>query len=505
MRYCKIVILISLILVLTSCSSSNLKKNEEIKPKPIPPAITHAQIKMEEKNDKIRHEIEMIKADEEYYYGIDSADITETGYSTAASLAKRGAKSDLASKIKSAVKVEINRYLQVKSNQTGKVFKEIIEEEIEKKSNIYTDVVLENLVNETLYTDYPQKGVITCVIQKSKQEYNEKVTSQIEANINNIVSIIKYGNEMFSSGKYIAAVHEWVSARGIQENIFGKLPIQADIDDDEQNEDLTAYLNNRVNKFFDSIIISLYDEDTYSYDNQGILNRKPTIIANYKNEDGWKQSIAKLPLKANTVRGRVDMQTSFISGEYGQSELNIHNIDASYPLTTLKIEVDTDKIENIDKLPSISTLDINLQRMRTITISVSYKNGSSITTPRSLNQEIKSQVLSKGFSATEISITHQNLGQLDLNQINATNADIFLQIYLEADNASTVGGYNNMYVTSGQGIVSLYRMPQGILIASEPISKEEGFGASAENAGITAFGKLEPKVNKIVQQILNKL
>ncbi|MEA3458348.1 MAG: hypothetical protein U9R21_06675, partial [Candidatus Thermoplasmatota archaeon] len=71
--------------------------------------------------------------------------------------------------------------------------------------------------------------------------------------------------------------------------------------------------------------------------------------------------------------------------------------------------------------------------------------------------------------------------------------------------AQTVGGHQNMYVADCSVSVSLYRMPLGDIVATEPLPAEKGYGASANNAGLNGYSKVEPQVRKIVEQMLSRL
>lgn len=440
---------------------------------------------------KARVQLAAVKADTAFYYGIGSVSIGDEGIAKAMDRARENARSNLAEKIQSEVVVEFKRVI-TGEKRGGDVYSEEISEKIQKRSTVYTDVVLTNLTEEIIH-DYPHTGEVTVVLQKSKQQYRDSVTRQLMQNKQMITETIQNAEANFTAGKHLAAVHDWAMARAFQNDSFGDLPLQAVVDPSGKKKNVTAYLNKRMSDFFDGLTISCVNGENLVYDTQGNLNTKPLLYVQYTDQDQKQQPVAKMPLKADFVVGGAVMPTSLMTGDYGQVELVINSINAAHPVTTLNVEIDTERIDMLQqfKLPITTTLALNLNKKRTVAFSVHFKNGDTVTVPRSLNQQLKSAILMQGYAATEVAVPSTELQLIDIQRVNNTYADMFLHVYLQVIDPQKVGGYNNMFVAQCQCDVTLFRMPQGMITATKPLEIQKGFGASEVNAGMNAYKKME--------------
>ncbi len=503
----KISIILMLLVLLSGCSSMKFwkKSDNKIEKERLEKQAMDREKEERLRIDKIAKEIQAIQDDRDFYFGIGTADI-KNEYSLARQKAKEQAMQELAKSIKIEVRSDMKKTLSNISIDNGKTYTEQQIETIEQQSNLYTDLVLNNIRFEEVYDDYPRKGVITTVVKKSVQEYDEKVKKQLRDNKQMINEFIQTANLEFLNGKYLNAIQNWQMAQTLSQSIFGGLPLFIDIDEDGFDEEINAYLNQRISSFFANIILEKNENSKICYDAQGSIDKKLSISAYYQDKTGKKTGIANLPLLITIIEGKAKIRNEVETGQYGQVEFLIDEIDASYSKTIVKFEVDVEKIKKEGKFVAIaSSLTFTMEKMQTVGISISVSKNSQFSNTSNLMQTIKSSILYNGFSVVEINFNKKNLGPTDIETINKHNPDYFLNIYFDLTDGKTVGGYSNMFNAECSANISIYKMPTGNLKDSQSFNSEKGFGASAQNAQLNAFGKIVSMIEQKIQTILGKI
>jgi len=508
----KRVVVLMILLIITVISSIFASENEKYTPEKEKTKTDSSEKKKTETDSyavrikTIEMEINQMLEDKSFYYGIGTADIGEE-YSKALQVAKENALQELSRAICTEVSTDMKQTLSNTSTLSEKKYSEQEIEIIEQKSRIYTDVVLSNIQDGKMYDDYPRKGVITYIVKKSVREYDEQIKTEFKNNKQMISEIIKTGRNEFHAGKFLNAIHNWTLAKETIQNIFGELPLFHDINGDGFDEEMTAYLNENVIDFFTNIEISLADNMKIFYDAQGNITKNPILIARYTDKSGTQLPIASLPLKISVIEGKASFPREIETGNYGQIELLIKKIDASYTSSVLKIEIDLDRINKtaLFSLPVLSSLAVPIQKLKTIAVSLTFSNNGNISSPPNLLSSLKSSILAKGFSVTEVFFPKEKMTSQEIDDVKRSNADYFLNIYIATSNAQTVGGYQNMFNADCTGSISLYQLPLGEIVATEPLTLEKGFGSSASSAGSNAYGKVESSTKNKVEKILSKL
>jgi len=212
-------------------------------------------------------------------------------------------------------------------------------------------------------------------------------------------------------------------------------------------------------------------------------------------------------LKVAFIEGDGKVEEKFVTGFYGEIEVPIKAIDASSKSVQLKVEIDKNEIENIElfTLPRLNTLKIKMNKLKTIATSIMFKINGKIISPDSFKNSINSFLLSEGFSTAENNVNNKDLKDDVLNQVNETNADLFLNIFFEITGSNTVGGYDNMFYANCTASLNLYQLPSGRLLQSESFATQKGFGSTLSNASWDGFSKVQTIVNKYVQNNLSNI
>ncbi|MEA1973843.1 MAG: hypothetical protein U9N34_11210, partial [Candidatus Cloacimonadota bacterium] len=316
----KLIILITIILLLQSCTNPFSGKPKEPEKKP-DIATIKANIQRKENQKEIEAKINNPK----YYVGEYTLKIEDIQKSRQD--ARDNALNDLATKIEVKVKIDVEKTLSNISTMSATGYSDKDIEIINQKSQIYAEHVISNY-REKYYQDYPQKNYITCLVWVEVNDYEEKVKKDLNKKKQMIRETIISSNNNFIAENYMAAVHNLISAKKFMNLLFDGLPLQIDIDGDGSEEEVTAYLNGRITNIFDRIQLVIDENENFTFDVSGNLNNMPMIYTNYIDDNNQKHPFAKLPLKANYIEGKGKLSAGMMTGDYGQIELPIRDLDA---------------------------------------------------------------------------------------------------------------------------------------------------------------------------------
>jgi hypothetical protein len=491
------ILLLLTVMILSGCMILGKKKVEEVHKSP-------EEIKLEIQYNEVKDFIDTKREDPDIYWGEGIANIGDD-LGNARIESKDRALKDLSEKIEVHVESEFYRVLSGISQETGKKYSETIKDEIIQRSKIYTNQVITN-TKEKFFTDFPRTGTMTYFVYISKKDYEEKVQRDLTIKKAKIRTGIQNGNVEFINKNYLNAIQNWLKAKEDTDNFFGQLPLQDDLDNDGNLEEINAYLYGKMNNFFgNSSLTCMYDEIFYNA--QGELTQKPVILAQYTNDFGEKHNLIKLPLKAKFIQGNGIIHGNIQTETYGQAELQINQVDPTYRISSIHVEIDKQRMPGINlfSLPPMPSTLIELKKIKTIALSITFQNEDNIVEPEDLKNTIRTILLNSGFSVLSVLISNNNVNQSDIQAINDTNSDFLLFINTRAGISSTVGGYENMFATTCSGVVSLYKLPQGNVISSENIDETQGFGVSSTGAGWDAFGRLRDTIITNTINIIGKM
>lgn len=493
----RFIILLLTVMILSGCSIFGKKKVDEV-PK------SSEEIKQEIQYNEAKDFIDTKKDNLDIYWGEGIANIGDD-LGNARIESKDRALKDLSEKIEVHVESDFHRVLTGSSVQTAKKYNETIIDDIIQRIKTYTNQVITS-VQEKSFIDYPQKGVITYFVYIARSAYKERVQKDLDAKKMMIRNTIQNGNNEFDARNYLSAINNWISAKDYLSDFFGQLPLQDDLDNDTKMEEVNAYLYGKINNFFGNIRLTLLNDDFF-YDAQGEISQRPVIYAQYIDNKGNKFSISKLPLKTEFVNGSGKIIGEVITGSYGEVELPITYINPTNKISSIRVGIDKDRITGLESfsLPPIPSVSLEMNKVKTVVMSVTFHNGSQLTEPDEIKNNVNSILLNKGFSVISILIKGNDVNHNDIEKARNTNADYLLFINAKTGSSSTVGGYENMYTTTCSGVVSLYKLPQGNVISSENIPGETGFGVSAEIAGWDAFGKLKDIILSKARSIIESI
>ncbi|MDP8269731.1 MAG: hypothetical protein P9L97_13515 [Candidatus Tenebribacter davisii] len=491
----KILTISFLITLLVGCSIFNKNAKQ--------PKNKGDDIRKEMIRESITQNIEEKRSDNDIYFGEGIANI-DNDYGLAQMSAKERALQDLAQKIQVLIKSDVEKTILNREEYSDGKYSEEFTEVLESKISIYTDQMLTDLQGYKNYSDFPKDGLITYTVWVSKESYEKKVRQDLFNKKNMIIETINTGNNHFGKEEYISAINNWINAHELIKTLFGTNTLKGIIE--ENDEVLVVYLKDRINSLFSNIMLNLV-EDGFSYDNNGVLNKIPKVYVQYVDDDNIKHNFANLPLKATFIEGDGNIEEKFVTGFYGEIEIPVKAIDASNKTIQLKVEIDKNEIDNINifSLPPLNTMKIKMHKLKTIATSIMFKNNGNNISPDSFKNSINSILLSKGFSTTEKNVNIKDLNDDILNQINTTNADLFLNIYFEITDSNTVGGYDNMFYANCTATLNLYQLPSGRLLQSESFTTQKGFGSTRSNASWDGFSKVQTFVKKYVQNNLTNM
>lgn len=448
--------------------------------------------------------IELIRSKENNYFGDGIANIgTDLG------LAKIEAENRAIADLSKSIKVEIRESIEIiiigTSHIKGETHTAEVEESIQQKIETYTNLLLENPKEIGPILNYPQTGVLYYFVYFSKELYDEKVTADLNSKRSMIISYIKNGDKGLSTHQYFIAALHWTNARKFKRLFFGNLPLIADLDGDDSSENITAYLDQRVAKLFGNLDIDVIN-DNISYDVTGALDQTPIIYVVYKDENNEKHPFTQFPLQASILEGNGKIEGSLTTGNYGQAELLINQIDPSYKFTNVLVEIDLKSIAGLDKfeIPTKLSTVVHLIKKKTVALSVTFINDNQSVTSSDLKNSIRTTLLNTGYEVVSADIPYPELTPNNLKLANNTNADYLLNIFVKTGNASKEGPYN-IYRTICSARVVAYILPDGRERYSESIEGIEGYANSASGAGWDGFGKIKPAILKETKIIIEKL
>ena len=204
---------------------------------------------------------------------------------------------------------------------------------------------------------------------------------------------------------------------------------------------------------------------------------------------------------------RSNIRRKVITGVYGQAKLNIKTLNPKYKNIILRITIDDGSFPGINDFHNLSLpyIDVNIKKMKTVALAVSFNNGGNISSPDQLKNRIQSELLSQELQILPIKMNHKVVTNTDIEIINNTHADYLVYIYLHANKGKRVGGYNNMYISTGSGTLYIYQLPQGNIVASRELTPVKGYGVSASGAGWNGYSKLKVQVTPGIKSLAVEL
>jgi len=448
--------------------------------------------------------ISQIRSNKDYYVGEGTASIgNDIGKANV--LAKKRALEDLSSRIRVRVQSTIIKVVTNTSQNNDDSYSENTDRKIQDRTNFYTNQVLTDVEISQSFYNYPDSGYITVIANLNKNSYKKRINEDLNAKKMLVRTRIQNGDRKYAQGYYIQAIKDWTQANNYLNQFFNGLPLQDNLGPGRSSQNVAQYINGKITFFFSGLrLVNMTDQSIY--DSRGRLNAPVFVAAKYKDENGIEHPVTGLPLKAGFITGEGTILPGIKTGSYGQAKLLVSYINPAYKSCLINITVDTagfklDQFKNI----IIPSLNQSARKMRTIAFSVTFNNNGQLLSPEELKNKVQSTILESESAIEQVSVSHANINQADIQQINQGHADYFLRVYVHTLNSSTVGGYQNMYVASCSATVSLYELPLAKLKSAQQIPTVQGYGTTASGAGWDALNKMINNILSTTQTVLGEI
>jgi hypothetical protein len=428
------------------------------------------------------------------YFGMGTAKIKNGDIGEAIPIAKKRAREDLAKSIKVKVTQTVENLISAKTATEGGISREKIDENISIKSNSYTDQLLTDVSESKPFPDYPYPRSVSIFVSIKKSAYKNKVDKDINGKKMMIRNSINNGNREFKAKHYVEAIRDWVLANHYLYNFFNGLPIQDDIEGNNIIQNMNAYINGKVTGIFSSIHFVPLSGNLF-YDVQGLVTVQPEILAQFIDESGSRNPISNLPLTVQFVDGSGDIPRKITTGIDGRTTVNIKKIDPNFNKAVIRITVQSD-LADLNDFPNLNLpfINIHLKKMSTLALAVFYNNNGKFVSSQEIYNKIQSKLLSSGQQIVSADLSKKQLSPIDFNIVNKTHANYLVFVFFKSENASTVGGYENMFISTSSGVLYLYKLPNKRLVFSKQLPSIKGYGVTAAGAGWDGYAKLSAKV-----------
>ena len=454
---------------------------------------------------KTKQFLDSLRINKDVYSGVGTAKIGND-IGEAFINAKKNALNNLASQIKVVVSSSVQQIVTSTSKTNNGSYSEIINESFKNTINTYTDQVLTDVNESQNFIDYPDLGYVTKAVYISKSVYKEMVSEDLKAKKNIIRTSINNANVEFAGKHYLQAVNNWLIAKEKLYDFFSDLPLQDNLGENNNLQDVSEYINGKISFFFSGLSLEDITGKT-RYDAKGRLNKPIMIFAKYKDENGQENGVARLPLKVDFMQGEGNILKGITTGSYGQAKLHVSYINPDNKNSIIRITVDTNKIIGLNNFRNLllPSIDVLLMKTRTVALAVTFNNSGRNLSPDELKNNIQSKLLKQGLAVEVVSVSSAVVSDDDIQRLNQIHADYLFYVYINTISCSTVGGYKNMYVAPCTGTVFVYELPQGNLVASKQLQTIKGYGSTSAGAGLDAYGKLKKSILNITQNMLEEI
>ncbi len=439
-----------------------------------------APVRQQTDADKTAQRLGELRKRTDIYWGEGMADITGD-LGAARMLAKKRALSDLSQKISvqvaSDIQIITGAYTTLDAGRTT----EAVEKSITRKIETYSSHVLENVHEDQLFLDYPKPGWGTYFVWISIKEYTDKIAQDMTRKKSLVVDQVKNGDAAYAAGDFMAALSQYATSQTMQQDFFGHIPVYLDPDGTGARVSVAGYVSDRMRRFSGALTLRLLNKD-FLYDAAGALEKTPRVHATITDAAGNPRPVKNLPLKVVFIKGS-GQAGQITTGVYGQADLPVSGIDPAFKQTVVRVMPDPaifPKGTDV-QLPAIQ---VDLQRKRTVALSVQFTNMGKPAGARDLTRGITARLLENRMAV----VTAGFKTAADVAAGRDLNADYALIVLINAHGGANVGGYANMHVAECAADITLYRMPSGSLAHAKQTPASRGFGTSGDTAGWDAFG-----------------
>jgi len=477
----------SMVLILGLCIMGWPMSKGERTPEPSLASPTEAEMFIETK-----------KIDSRIYWGEGISNI-ENDLGKAKIEAKKRAQADLTEKIEVTIESDITTILSATD-------KKVMRDQITEKINAYTQQVL-NDVNERYFIDHPRKKELTYFIFISRHDYVKRVNEDLENKKSILRQTVQGGDRELSASHCMAALRNWLLAYQASLSFFGGLPLQDDLNSDGKKEEVTFAIIQRISRLFDCMTIILLNENEIKYGPEGELVDKPDLLIQYQDSAGNKTGVGNLPIKISFETGRGNCPGNLLTGAYGQIELPVSQLDASFTLSYLNVSVDMERIEGISSIASIQPPNflIPMKKIRTVVIFITATSRPAEISFLRLENEIKEVLLSKGLAA----VSGKNIvwppEHRHWEELRKNNADYLLAIALTFSGSNNVGNFQNLHVASCAATFNLHTVLPQRLIGARSIPAAKGFGVDGSAAAGDALQRNKKELIAKINELLVSL
>lgn len=434
----------------------------------------------------IKRQIDDLKVDN--YVGEGWAEIGDDLYE-ARQLSRERAVANLAQSIEVNVRSDVESILIEKPDGYGGQ----IEQEFTQIIRTYTDMAISN-PQEEWHLYYPTPNHVATVVWISREEYQLKVSEDMQNKINFAAGMIENGMRAFERGDHLIGVSHWIDAKKFVEDAFGRLPVEVQLAGGELTEEANSYLNRKVVNFFGNINL-FADSDEYFYDSEGRVRQTPEVFAQYI-EGNQKRVVKNLQLNVEFVRGSGTVDEQITTGIHGQANIGIGSVDPAHNETVLNVTVAV--IDGLDLFPMqpLPSTTITLKRLSTAALSVSASGVVGNSEVQGLWGSLSTMIGGGGFSVVEFTIQGRRPGDSDIERARKSFADYLLAVSIWIDDRGRVQDFENMFYAYCSGVIGFYDVTTGSLLHETPISQSRGLGTTQDVATWQAYSKVRDNILK---------
>ena len=430
-----------------------------------------------------------------YYTGIGTAHYTDTTrIDEAIEEAKEMAREDLAKNIRVQIVSITKRTIGENAEKVTDKFDKFIEE----KTNVY----LEGIEYTEPYID-PKEKTVTITAQISKEKYDKKVKQDLENKKSRIIQYYKEYKNNLKKGDYTLALKSLYRARGWIRLFFNDLPIMGDLNNDKKDEELNAAVVGKI----DELIHELSFEPTNKkllFSSSGDISGGPVGFHIYWEENGVSKAVANFPVYASFSKGSGKIEKPNVyTDRKGYAELEVRDIDPSYPSVEIKIQPDIEKFfppfNEQEKDEAIAQLKkelgllpewyITIERKKYLALSI-YATSGGI--PSSIKDEVKGIIMEKGYNVVNKNIK----GYPNMEKLRNDGIEYICVIKISVS-SKYISDYE-MYAATASGVIKLYSTTEETELKSIPIGSSKKVEIDRNSAIQSAISALRgPIIRKV--------
>jgi len=456
---------------------------------------------------KTQSAIHSIKTDDTLYFGESFARLIEdVDLGESIEKAKGYARTSLAEKIRVKVRATINVELTGTKKETDRSYEEEIEEKIRKNIETYTNIVLSGHELDT-YLDYPEVGLVTCIVYISKDKYDQDVRKALKSKkqivmqyVDDAISSTVEGNMKMAMDRYLDALHT-------MDDVLGGMPVRGDIDHDGNPEDYRTHIESELKQIIGNFEMAVSGNGSYVYDASGHVRSEPLLYVNYTSGTG-KRSVNNLPLKAEFMSGGGSVSSDLTTGSYGELQFKVDRVDPSVSRAEMKVTIDETRLPGLERLhiPTMPFCLLEFNKALTIALTVSFDNIGGNGNIDNIAASVRTRLIARDMQVVDLYAQENGDLQKLLTEAKNKHADFLFRILAVAEKIGPIGDLGMVNATCRVNL-EIFNLASGAVIAQRQTTPKTGYGMgdNYSAAGWEAFGKSEAQITKLADDLIGQL